>query len=92
MQCKDGITVGLSRHLKLTHKKEWAEYEDIVAKRHEERAKKSEKQQINTRALIVRTIGQGIDLYQSFYVARFFMVSINFLLPSLPSHQNSKLV
>ena len=30
----------LSRHLKATHKKEWAQYEAAVAKREEERAKR----------------------------------------------------
>ena len=38
--CKGGNTVGLSRHLKATHKKKWAEFEVAVAKRDEERAKK----------------------------------------------------
>ena len=41
LQCKGGNTVGLSRHLKATHKKEWAQYEAAVAKREEERAKRS---------------------------------------------------
>ena len=40
LQCKGGNTVGLSRHLKATHKKKWAEFEVAVAKRDEERAKK----------------------------------------------------
>ena len=39
LQCKGGNTVGLSRHLKATHKKKWAEFEVAVAKR-DERAKK----------------------------------------------------
>ena len=40
LQCKGGNTVGLSRHLKATHKKKGAEFEVAVAKRDEERAKK----------------------------------------------------
>ena len=41
LQCKGGNTVGLSRHLKSAHKKEWAEYEAVVARRDEEKLKRS---------------------------------------------------
>ena len=41
LQCKGGNTVGLSRHLKSAHKKEWAEYEAVVARRDEEKLKRN---------------------------------------------------